>query len=317
MVQNSVERCKRPPPANPPSTKKSGATFEAVPPFNTVADQWLATRIHYICDYYREAKPRHRDPSHPVSMPLGGETTFCVGRFLSQVADYYHRGREAELGAAGERLVREAAWFRPWIAKLRAQRAAALPADALVATPITSSEELALLTAAFPQAPPEQGQLWIEVLRSNGEPHVLQLPKILQNIGTAYHRGASCALREQDIAAFHALPWAATWAAQYVKKERNALHRQIVTRDVKTHLLLLNCPKTKPEWERVVPLCGAGIEGVYRWRPASWLDDVAGNWTGKAPSVRLSKDQMEAIETLPWFAEWRAGLWGGRKRKVD
>ena len=121
------------------------------------------------------------------------------------------------------------------------------------------------------------------------------------------------------IKAFHALPWAAAWVRAFVQKRRTAAHRLIVTKDVKTHLLLLNCPKIKPTWDLVVPVCGAGIEGVYRWRPASWLDDVAGNWTGHPPSVRLSAPQMAVIETLPWFSEWLEGVNAarGRKRKLE
>lgn len=301
----------RPARRDPPATPPSGAAFDAAaPPLSTVAAQWLATRINYICDHHRDAKPRHREPSKPVPQPLGGEATFCVGRFLSQLAEYHRQGRQAELGAAGERLLAETTWFRAWLDKLVKTREAARCA---VQRPDTS-EELELLVAAFPSAAPAPEALAVEVTRSNGERYALSVPKVLERIGIAYTIGKSD-LKVDAIKAFHALPWAAAWVRAFVQRRRTAAQRLIVTKDVKTHLLLLNCPRAKPTWDLIVPVCGAGMEGVYRWRPASWLDDVAGNWTGQTPSVRLGAHQMRAIETLPWVAEWLDGVHAARERK--
>ena len=213
----------------------------------------------------------------------------------------------------GERLLTETTWFRTWLAKLRAARVAAQNPSKLP----DASEELELLVRAFPLFAPGKGVLAVEVERENGEKYSLAVPKVLERIGIAYTIGKSD-LKVEAIRLFHALPWAATWARAFVQRRRIAAQRLIVTKDVKTHLLLLNCPNAKPTWNLVVPVCGAGIEGVYRWRPASWLDDVAGNWLGQVPGVRLSASQMAVIETLPWFEKWLASVHTarGRKRKL-
>ena len=168
----------RPVRRDPPATPPSGAAFDAVPLLSTVAAQWLATRINYICDHHRDAKPRHREPSKPVPLPLGGEATFCVGRFLSQLAEYHRQGRQAELGAAGERLLAETTWFRAWLDKLVKTR----EASRCVTQRPDASEELELLVRAFPTAAPDKGVLAVEVVRASGELYSLPVTKVLESV---------------------------------------------------------------------------------------------------------------------------------------
>jgi hypothetical protein len=289
--------------------------------------RWMQTRLNYVCVHHSLVKPKHRAVSAPLPDGGGGHATFVLGRFLSDVAEYFLDGRQAALGEAGKRLAEQALWFRPWVDKLRVRRAGA----ATRGEPPDDDEQLAMLVAASPTSRPSRSAT-LTTVRRNGEEHELSVRQVYEHLSAWLARRDAAASRpgrrvvagepvhysRATLEAFLALPWARKWVKESSMQRHAAHTRKVVTKELKIELLLLNCRDTQPVWDQVLPVCGPGIVGVYEWRPATWLDDIGNNWLGgAAPGVRLNVPQMKAIETLSWVSSWLIELRRSRARRAQ
>ena len=263
-------------------------------------------KIEEVVLAYPSRKPAHREV---LTRPI----EFCVGRFLHQLVPRYLGGNTAALGAPGEALG-ALPWFREWLEGLQAQRRRA-----------SFEEEVLLLVDAYPTRQPGRGDT-LRVERANGEMHTLVPRIVLEKLATRIardhpgdsskkHRGVR--LGDAPRARFEALPWAAAWRTRCRQACGAAGIRKVISKEAKMELLLSNCRTACPRWEQVVPVCGPGIGHVYRWRPYTWLDDIADNWleSGGRPGVVLNAAQMRAIESLDWTSTWLGRIEALRARK--
>lgn len=267
----------------------------------------VRSKIDEVVRTYPSHKPMHREM-------LYKPYAFCVGRFLHQIAPRYLRNDTEVLGAPGAALG-ALPWFQKWLAGLETLR-----------TRASFDEEVLLLVDAYPTHQPGR---WDEVVveRSNGAEHKLVPRLVLEKLATRLARqgcpdGTSQKHRRLSMSTearrrFEALPWASAWQARCRQACEVALMRKVVSKELKMELLLSNCRTACPRWEQVVPVCGPGLDGVYRWRPYTWLDDIADNWLkgNKKPGVVLDAAQMRAIESLKWTREWLDRIEALRDRK--
>lgn len=292
---------------------------EAATTDNGVEDSrqvWMATRLDHVRERYPVSKPKHRDVSEPIAMPSGLLTTFSMGRFLTDIAEYFLAGRNAELGEAGRRLAEGTQWFGPWLARLRKLRGMDPAGESPYPKPPTVNEQVALLVAAFPTEIPRSVDSTLAVVRSNGASYQLVVKNVYRQLAAAF-AGKGHVSREQ-LQAFNALPWSGRWKSMFYRKRHQTWLLKALPTELQVGLLLHNCRKELPEYGRIVPLCGSDIRGVYRWRPGWWLGHIVDNWlapgenlTGKPcnhPRVKLTRAQMHAIETLTWVEDWLHGV---------
>ena len=179
-------------------------------------------------------------------------------------------------------------------------------------------EEVEMLVAAFPTERPNHTDM-LTVTRRNGMTHKLVVRSVCAKLAKAITKRGMGGITEERIRDFRRLPWAHRWISQCRQKEQNRSVHQVVGKDLKVSLLLINCGKACPSKDMSVPVCGPGIKGVYEWFPSAWLDDIADNWVwgGSAhPSAShtLSVAQTRALETLPWLCGWLSDVREERAR---
>jgi len=272
----------------------------------------MATRARYVAAQYSGgAKPRHRARSLPVLTPSGENVSFCVGRFLNQVAEVYLAGNEHTLCGATAGL-RALPWFEPWLDQLRAARHERLNTW----NPLVNAALQHVLDAypanAAGTRPDKSSHFLADV--APGCSVSVPLTKWMTRFAEARGRGE---LDARLRARLEALPWACEWLAELSNSRASAARRRVLSKSVKIELLLLNCFDARPPSTFVVPVCGPGIEGVYHWRPSAWLEDIVDNWLRPERSnVRLDATQMAVLEKLPWVTDWVQGVRATRAERA-
>lgn len=280
--------------------RSAGATTDTT---DAATACWMTTRINYICDHYPRTKPKHREVSQPLAQPSGEMTTFTIGRLLSDVADCFIEGRAASLGEAGQRILNHTLWFRTWLDRLRVGRGLRPSSK-----PPSADEQVCFLAQLCPVRQPHRSETLTAQLK-NGESYQLSVREVYDHIATGKPKGHASAV-------FRKLPWARKWLQRSAMQKRLAAGRRVITKELKLGLMLLHFQERRPAHDAIVPICGPGVYGVYEWRAAGWLDDIVDNWCdGATPGVRLSKEQMRALETLPWFEDWVLSVRARRARR--
>lgn len=277
---------------------------------------WWATRLDYVVSKYGGTeKPRHRERSSTLLTPTGEETTFCIGRFLNQVAEICLDGNAHTLGSEGERLG-ALPWFAPWLAQLRDARSR----REITWRPTIDEAALTVLEA-FPAAshlaaPDRQATFAANVAAPTVCSVRQPLSKWIPRVAEARRSGG---IHPKLLARLEALPWAAEWLAELDGSHAAAARRRVLTKMARIELLLLNCRDQVPGAATIVPVSCPSIEGgVYFWRPRAWLDDVVDNWLRPdSANTRLHASEMEVMETaLPWVTEWLDGKRAARERRA-
>lgn len=108
------------------------------------------------------------------------------------------------------------------------------------------------------------------------------------------------------------LSWGGSWA-RGIAKPRGHVSR--ISNETKIQLLeLFYGPFVTPTWKDEIPLGisssqGAAAGGGGSWndlwlfKPLQWLDDVCNAWLEKDSTVRITRDEMDRLDRLPWFRE--------------
>jgi hypothetical protein len=87
-----------------------------------------------------------------------------------------------------------------------------------------------------------------------------------------------------------------------------------VPKHAKITILKIYYSVSKPSWSDELPI---GVNGkVWIFRPWSFLDDVAENWLGGSPGVKLSEEEKRALASLPWVEPWIERLGSKRERRA-
>ena len=296
---------------HPRSNGTGDVAHDLAGPKSTLVSKWMATRLNYVCDHHPVLKPQHRTVSKPVEMAPGVMTTFVVGRFLNDVSTHFIAENHQVLGEAGKRLLLEVAWFRPWLHRLCWMRGVPVPNDGAYSAGVNApmiDEEVDMLVAAFPNERPHQADM-VTVMRRNGMTHKLVVRSVCAKLAKAITKRGMGGITEERIREFRKLPWAHRWISKCRQKEQKRNVHQVVGKELKVSLLLINCGRACPSKDMAVPVCGPGIKGVYEWFPSAWLDEIADNWVwgdSARPSANhlLSVAQTRALETLPWLCGW-------------
>ena len=245
-------------------------------------------------------------------MPDGRQTTFCVGRFLNEIAEYYLCGQDAKLGEPGAQL-RALPWFEKWLESLRDRRAQRTFAWRPTVDAALQHVLHVYASTAHDARPPDRSACFA-VNVAPGQCVSVPLAKWMARFAEARGRGE---LDAETRAHLEAQPWAAEWLAELSESRAAAARRRVLTKTLKIELLLLHCFHTRPTKAFVIPVCGHGIDGVYRWRPHAWLDDVVDNWLRpERANVRLDAMQMAVLEKLPWSKDWIEGVRSARGRRA-
>lgn len=275
---------------------------------------WWATRLNYVVAKYDGTdKPRHRERSATLRTPTGELTTFCIGRFLNQVAEICLEGNAHTLGTACMQLS-ALPWFDPWLAQLRAARSKREPKWSP-----SIDEAVLVVIEAFPvdttdPAPDRQATFAVSVAPECGTTQ--PLAKWMPRFAEARRSGG---MHAKLLARLEALPWAIEWIADLDGSHASAARRRVLTKMARIELLLLNCRREMPTAATIVPVsCPLIDEGVWFWRPRGWLDDVVENWIRpESANTRLDASEMEVMETaLPWVREWIDTKRAARERRV-
>ena len=120
---------------------------------------------------------------------------------------------------------------------------------------------------------------------------------------------------------FRKLAWAERWlSASVADGTRVVLMDQrsagrFVGKEVRLLLMRLFYPIHAPTWKdrHIVRI---DHERLWEFKPIQYLDDIANMWLGGGQrTAALTPDEMELIETLPWFKHWLDRLRNKRKNR--
>lgn len=266
----------------------------------------LAKRIGWLVQYYQHEKPKHRAS---LQVEDGIRTVaFHPGKLLDQLKKCF---LPDSLGACQQTLSPELRgkclslwWFQGWLNELSAKRQTGNEDG-----PPDLEEQVTLLVHNYPTAAPRKGEA-VTVERACGSAYELNGHSLLEKIAPNFHEEVdeknrayvSQRLQQQVIV----LPWSDEWLATGRKRREVARMRKLVTKEMKVEFLLLFFKHKKPAWKSRIPVIVPDGSGeIFDFYPGTWLDDLGDNWLKEArPNVVLTKGQMGAMETLPWFNEW-------------
>jgi hypothetical protein len=196
-------------------------------------------------------------------------------------------------------------WFKGWIDELKAKRKTGSEDG-----PPDTDEQVHMLIANHPDVAPRKGQA-VTIERLNGASYELNGHSLLERIAPNFHGEdvserskayVSPRLQQQILV----LPWSDDWVAVGRKRREVARMRKLITKEMKLEYLLFFFKEKKPVWKSRIPIfVPDGSGDVFEFFPGTWLDDICDNWLNDSrANVVLTKAQMGAIETLPWFSEW-------------
>lgn len=267
----------------------------------------LTKRIQWLVQYYQHEKPKHRAV---LQVEDGGTlVAFSPGKLLDQLKKCF---LPDSMGMCQQTLPTDLRdqclslwWFKGWLDELRAKR---LVGDE--AGPPDLEEQVRLLISNYPDDAPRKGEA-VTVDRVGGDAYELNGHALLEKIAPNFHDGTvdekskfyvSPQLQQQLLV----LPWSDEWLSTGRKRRGVARMRKLVTKEMKVEFLIFFFKTKKPVWKSRVPVViPDGSGSIFDFYAGTWIDDLADNWLNEArPNVVLTKGQMGAIETLPWFSDW-------------
>ena len=253
----------------PPGNQR--ATWAAPPRIRGGAVARHAHQLHLRAPQH--AKPRHRSlPRRCRSRSAGSH---LLRRPLPQPARrVLPQGRQAELGAAGERLLAETTVV-PRVAR-QAARSARGRAGASQRPTRRRSSSCSLPPSPAPR-PRRRCSRWRCTLQRRAAT-ACPCPRCSSGSGSPT-RSAKSDLKVDAIRRSTRCRGRRRGSRAFVQRRRTAAQRLIVTKDVKTHLLLLNCPTPSRRGTWSCPCAapasrastaGGRPRGSTTWRATGW-----------------------------------------------
>lgn len=270
----------------------------------------LVKRIGWLVQYYQHEKPKHRAT---LQVQDGLRTTaFHPGKLLDQLKKAF---LPDAMGVCPQPLPKELReqclslwWFQGWLDELKAKRQTGNEDG-----PPDLEEQVSLLVNNYTLTAPRKGEA-VTVERACGSTYELNGHALLEKIAPNFHEEidennriyVSPRLQQQLLV----LPWSDEWIATGRKRREVARMRKLITKEMKVEFLLLFFKHKKPAWKSRIPVVVPDGSGdLFDFYPGTWLDDLGDNWLKEArPNVVLTKGQMGAMETLPWFKEWLSSV---------
>lgn len=206
-------------------------------------------------------------------------------------------------------------WFDTWLddlAKKRRGRAHAL----------STNEIFEAFIEQFQNAPPHKNDV-LKICNADRPCVELKATKLLEKLSNNFFKRDQLAMNDPNklsdilMTKFMNLEWASAYIEEGIKRRNTARIRNVVTKDMKMELMLTVCRTSKPRWSDFVDvMLPDGSGEVFRFYPATWLDDLTENFTtdSKAkPGVVLDEAQKLALLSLHWFGPHLKGLMKARE----
>jgi hypothetical protein len=206
-------------------------------------------------------------------------------------------------------------WFDIWLEDLAKKRRDR--------TFIPSTDDIfkAFLTK-FKDKQPSKKDL-LEIRTGNGQTVELKAYKLLEKLSSNFFKREQMSIHDVNRVSDHLLFQFLNlkWAQAYLKDRRKRRHtariRTVVTKDMKIELMLNMYNGRKPRWADFVDvMLPDGSGNIFRFHPATWLDDLTLNFIhdpASKPGVVLDDAQKIAIASLPWFSDHILGLMRARQ----
>ena len=282
-------------------------------------------KVALLCCYCAVEKPAYR-AVFDVTRPTNGKTiSFKAGKALASLVPYLLGTANAKPKPMGDDLREQLMtipWLPRWLEELTVQRLAGPKG------PIPDlQEQVRLLAQAYPTERPKAKEV-ITVTRDNGMTFQLNGHRLLKKVAPNVWGGATqhSKIDEKHKRLLMSLAWARDWIRQGTHRRRVSKLRKAFPIDMKVKLLVKfyttkpdGSPAERPSWKDSIPQrCPEAFGGgIWNFRAAWWLDDLAENWTPNGrPGVVLNAEQKRAVEALPWFTAWVEDVRASRAKRA-
>lgn len=279
----------------------------------------LGQKVAWLLIYNKEKKPKHRDEIH-IQINPGKIYKFKPGKLLDEIKPFFEGTGAANvlLSTDLKAQLYELPWFPAWLETLFQKRTATKLEPSLEA-------QLGLLIRFHTASQPKKNQI-VSVELPNRFEYKLNGSLVLEKIapyffgaggGAGADAGAdgggmlSSEIKEE----FLQLPWAKQWYCTGLKRRRVAYMRGVVTKSMKLSVILNHFRTRRPRWRERIDIVFDNSGESFPFYPSTFLDDLWANWKPPdadenfpRPGVTLDAAQKLAMESLPWFLEWKHGL---------
>lgn len=303
-------------------------TTQSVEPSSTHPRLDFESKVAMLCSYYADRKPEHRAKllvPHPKAKNV--TVQFNAGKVLADLSKCFHplRPPGKNIHKNQKEQLEAVEWFQPWLDALFASRTAGPNGEEP-----DLAEKVRLLCKTYATGARPKANEIKTVTRDNGRIYTLCGFRLLQKIAPNWFGTPTkhCELDDAHKQAVEKLPWAKEWLE--VGRQRRDVARlgKIFTKEKKIALLVQHyttkarngAPAEKPSWNDILPQKVPEEAGGGRWnfRPATFLDDLVGNWFhDDKPGVVLNADQKAQLEALPWVSAWISNVEATRLKKQE
>ena len=179
------------------------------------------------------------------------------------------------------------------------------------AAPLTADDLIDMLCQACPSERPCNVTRFV-VRAPAGNRVMFEPSKALESLAATWYSkdGPS----QEACKKLEALPWGARWKEIAVTRPDAVRRSRKFPRHARITLLEIYYPIDPPSWKDEIPVTLE--DGVWVFKPVTWLDDVSNVWLGGKLSVSLTKEEKERMEKLPWVLPWIEKLRSKRESRL-
>ena len=274
----------------------------------------LGQKVQWLLLYNRQGKPKHRDEIH-IQISPGKIYKFKPGKLLDEIKPVFEGADAANVLLSSDLKAQlyELSWFPAWIESLFQKR------KALKLEPSLETQ-VHLLIRFYTDSQPKKNQI-VSVELPNGFEYKLNGSLVLEKIAPYFFSAGGADGGDDDgggmlpsstKAEFLHLPWAKKWYNTGLKRRKVAYMRGVVTKSMKLSVILNQFQTRRPRWRERIDIVFDNSGESFPFYPSTFLDDLWANWKPPdadenfpRPGVTLDAAQKLAVETLPWFFEWK------------
>jgi len=307
----------------------------------------LDTKIDLLCGLCQLQKPEHRREDTVKHPSTGDPFAFYPGKFLNCLIDHLlpnaRDGKVKPLSCEQTSKLLSLHWFEEWRQGIVDARSVGVDgAEPDLGEKVRLMCEVYTKPQGFMEALPSRRRVvWSECLgprtvtRERGMDYETHGFRLMEKLSANWFQAESKVPKSSKLTRelrerIEALPWFEQWRADGVHRRKVSLMRKVVTKEQKLEMLMKHydrnldgTPRSKPSWGDEIPVehtavrdDDGGLQSVWTFKPATFLDDLVDNWVvGGKPGVTLTDEQKEQMEQLPWVHEWLTSVLAARLRR--